>query len=357
MGTLKINTAQQFRRDNATVWVEKNPVLLEGEPGLELDTGKIKMGDGVSAWNALPYFSIGSENKADIDLSNVKDDVFRQKGVDSGLLNDKVSSKKYSTIVVGTTTAGHTKNDCDYLCTGTNDNTTIQNALNAVAEKGGGKILVLEGEYYLSTGISVKVNTILEGMGISTVLFLKGNFMTKVAIGGDSSSQIKNIKIAEHVNSSVNYSSTCVSGFEIVENVYIVCSKGYGVTYALKVINCSIENATDAISGCWFVFNNTITNPMTRGIFIRDSGAVKNKSIITQNRIIGSGNSEAICSESSNTIIIGNVCEGATSSTGSINLRGGPGFKRNVVIGNVIKGTPITNTHSESYIVGNTFYE
>lgn len=43
------------RNDTAANWTAQNPVLLRGEPGLETDTGKIKFGDGVKAWNVLPY--------------------------------------------------------------------------------------------------------------------------------------------------------------------------------------------------------------------------------------------------------------------------------------------------------------
>ena len=32
-----------------------NPVLADGEIGVETDTDKIKIGDGVTAWNSLPY--------------------------------------------------------------------------------------------------------------------------------------------------------------------------------------------------------------------------------------------------------------------------------------------------------------
>lgn len=92
MGTLKLNTTQQFRRDNAAVWTEKNPVLLEGEPGLELDTGKFKIGDGVTSWNILPYFSIDSESKADVDLSNIRDDVFLAKANQAGIGGGSASS-------------------------------------------------------------------------------------------------------------------------------------------------------------------------------------------------------------------------------------------------------------------------
>ena len=47
----------QLRRDLAASWVNINPILAQGEPGAELDTGKMKLGDGVTAWNQLPYTS------------------------------------------------------------------------------------------------------------------------------------------------------------------------------------------------------------------------------------------------------------------------------------------------------------
>ena len=45
----------QLRHDTSTSWSLVNPVLLEGEIGLETDTNKQKMGDGTTAWNSLPY--------------------------------------------------------------------------------------------------------------------------------------------------------------------------------------------------------------------------------------------------------------------------------------------------------------
>ena len=47
----------QLRRDLAASWANINPILAQGEPGVELDTGKIKIGDGVAAWDQLPYTS------------------------------------------------------------------------------------------------------------------------------------------------------------------------------------------------------------------------------------------------------------------------------------------------------------
>ena len=45
----------QQRRDTAARWTQFNPILLEGEVGYELDTDQYKVGDGVNAWNSLPY--------------------------------------------------------------------------------------------------------------------------------------------------------------------------------------------------------------------------------------------------------------------------------------------------------------
>jgi|GEM_PF-4938753 len=48
-------TIIQLRRDTAANWTANNPILADGEPALEKDTGKEKVGDGVTAWNDLPY--------------------------------------------------------------------------------------------------------------------------------------------------------------------------------------------------------------------------------------------------------------------------------------------------------------
>ena len=47
----------QLRRGTATQWSTTNPLLAEGELGLELDTGKFKIGNGTQNWNALVYAS------------------------------------------------------------------------------------------------------------------------------------------------------------------------------------------------------------------------------------------------------------------------------------------------------------
>ena len=47
----------QMRRDSASNWYDINPVLLSGEIGYEIDTNKMKFGDGVNNWRTLRYFT------------------------------------------------------------------------------------------------------------------------------------------------------------------------------------------------------------------------------------------------------------------------------------------------------------
>ena len=44
-----------FRRGTAANWTTANPILGNGEPGFETDTGRLKIGDGSSSWNSLSY--------------------------------------------------------------------------------------------------------------------------------------------------------------------------------------------------------------------------------------------------------------------------------------------------------------
>lgn len=44
------------RYNLASVWSQYNPILLNGEIGIESDTGKAKLGDGITPWSSLDYF-------------------------------------------------------------------------------------------------------------------------------------------------------------------------------------------------------------------------------------------------------------------------------------------------------------
>lgn len=49
----------RLRRDTAANWTAEDPVLLNGEMGIETDTRKYKVGDGTTVWSGLSYYIDG----------------------------------------------------------------------------------------------------------------------------------------------------------------------------------------------------------------------------------------------------------------------------------------------------------
>jgi hypothetical protein len=68
----------QIRRDTAVNWTTADPTLSQGEIGLDLTNGNIKIGNGVDSWVELEYaipsiVGLASETYVDNAISNLKD--------------------------------------------------------------------------------------------------------------------------------------------------------------------------------------------------------------------------------------------------------------------------------------------
>jgi len=59
-----VSVTIQLRGGTAAAWTTANPVLAQREMGIETDTQFYKIGDGVTAWNALPYGSLRTQDEA-----------------------------------------------------------------------------------------------------------------------------------------------------------------------------------------------------------------------------------------------------------------------------------------------------
>lgn len=57
---MAVVTQIQTRRGTAAQWTSANPTLASGEWGYETDTGKIKIGNGSTAWTSLGYIGAGT---------------------------------------------------------------------------------------------------------------------------------------------------------------------------------------------------------------------------------------------------------------------------------------------------------
>ena len=52
---VSINIDYKIRGGTSLRWSQVNPILGPSEPGHEIDTGKLKLGNGLARWNELPY--------------------------------------------------------------------------------------------------------------------------------------------------------------------------------------------------------------------------------------------------------------------------------------------------------------
>ena len=61
MANKTLNIRIQLRNDTAENWTTANPVLLKGEMGVEIDTGKTKIGNGTDDWKTLKYSGVDED--------------------------------------------------------------------------------------------------------------------------------------------------------------------------------------------------------------------------------------------------------------------------------------------------------
>lgn len=80
---------------------------------------------------------------------------------------DTISGKRTCRFVVGTSTAGWTEADCDYLCDGVDDQAEIQAAIDAVPS-GGGEIVLLAGKYQITGPVTITARRTLIGNGLKS---------------------------------------------------------------------------------------------------------------------------------------------------------------------------------------------
>lgn len=101
MAEREFQTIIQLANDTSSNWQTKNTVLLKGEVGIEIDTRKFKIGDGVTNWNSLLYANITdlSNYYTKTDINNFLGSFYTSEDIDHLLEDkvDKVEGKQLST--------------------------------------------------------------------------------------------------------------------------------------------------------------------------------------------------------------------------------------------------------------------
>lgn len=164
----------KIRRGTAAQWTSVNPILSEGELGLETDTGKIKGGNGVSNWAALPYSGSGGGGGSVDSVNGQTGVVVLDKG-DIGLGNVDNTSDLDKPISTATQTALNLKADSSTVSSGlaTKQNTLVSGTniktVNGESVLGSGN-LVISGSTNLDGGSAASVyggSTTINGGGAS----------------------------------------------------------------------------------------------------------------------------------------------------------------------------------------------
>lgn len=125
MATLK--TKLLLRNDTAANWSTSNPTLGKGEVGIEIDTYKLKIGDGSTAWNSLSYFGtnvvVEGEGSVIIDATYENGVLTLTKGdieVDVGVTSVKTTDDNVIDLTPITATTGAVTIDAKHATKGPN---------------------------------------------------------------------------------------------------------------------------------------------------------------------------------------------------------------------------------------------
>ena len=94
----------------AAEWADKNPLLQRGEIGYEVDTHHVKVGDGVTYWNDLPYiFDDAGQplSTADYQMGNAQGGWTTMSQAQQDALNSGANTTNIGQIGTNTTTIGN----------------------------------------------------------------------------------------------------------------------------------------------------------------------------------------------------------------------------------------------------------
>ena len=177
----------------------------------------------------------------------------------SDMWGDRVAPP--TTITISSSTSKHMLT-ADYYCSGTNDQTVINNAISALPSTGG-KIVLLEGTYNISGQINVnKPNVTICGMGNSTVLECKQGIWGIAAT--QTNFTIANLKMTFDTYNG-NGTSICIyasgsrckfENLDLSNAVYgINCGGGYSiihkVTATVNRTNIHLGSGHNVVSDCY----------------------------------------------------------------------------------------------------------
>lgn len=317
-------------------------------------------------------------------------------GSDGGLFVEPAGGKRTCRLVVGTSTAGWTNKDCDYLCDGTADDVEINAAIQALPNNGG-EVIILDGIYNITKPIGLNKNNInFKGNGISTEFIRQFNGTDSYTGDGaiiriPSSSNyclVSGLYIEGNktsFNNSANVGIFTDGHNNIVQNTIIKNNSGRGIGEGdaggqnYFIGNLILDNNSYGIytgEKSIVIFNVCKNNKY--GIGLGGTGAIAVNNIATNNSQIGieatfasiyygalisgndcSNNNTGISVSGSQNIITNNFCvrgkgESSNYTSSQYTIIIPQSFqKKNLVVGNNCSGKAVSDSGTSTIVANN----
>lgn len=184
-----------------------------------------------------------------------------------------VTAKRTCTFVIGTSTAGWTEEDCDYLCDGTADDVEINAAIQALPNYGG-EILFLSGEYSCNEPINLNGKNGTRLVGESDRVRIKKTFNGSSLIDAYYASiYIECLGLSGYYDDSEGALVTVGSNSKITNCELYSAGTGIRARDNFIVANCTISCTYHAISGRsnGFIYCNNIHVDKDTAVLCYDS--------------------------------------------------------------------------------------
>jgi parallel beta-helix repeat protein len=277
----------------------------------------------------------------------------------------EISSIKTQRFVIGTSTAGWTAADCDYLCDGTADQTEINAAITALPATGG-EIVILDGTYNITAKINVtKDNVSIRGNGNATILKRMYNSATYegvITLTSRSGCKIADLQVDGNKSSYTQFynsgiyldtsSNNTVTGNTCNNNSYGIRleSSSNNNTVTGNICNNNEYGIRLGSSSSSNTFTGNTCNSNNYGIYLGSSS----NNTVTGNTCDNNNNYGIYLTNSSNNTVTGNTCDNNNNS--GIYL--GSSSSSNTFTGNTCNnneyGIRLGSSSSSNTFTGNT---
>lgn len=283
----------QLRRDTAANWTSVNPVLANGEMGIETDTLKVKIGNGSATWSVRPYVNVLPSELTELAQDAVNSAIVAGNGV------TKVYDDNANTITLSVTDAviAEAAQDAvnDAFVAGVALTKTYNDSLNTLTVDLD-NTAVTAGSY----GSTTKIPTFTVDQQGRLTAAGEANVATNLSIAGDTGTDTVDL---------------------LTDTVTVV--GGTGITSAVtnNTVTLDIDSTVATLTGSQTLTNKTLTSPALTGTATAVNLTVSGD--LTVNGTTTNINSANLVVEDKN-IIIGDTASptNTTANGGGITLKG-----------------------------------